>query len=61
MRNIFKYIQVHIHTYTYIYKYMYIYMCVFVCVCVFLLCGAVGGGVGVWCGVNGAKVAEQIV
>ena len=64
------------YSYTYTYTYTYMYTCIYVYVCVFvfffLLCGAVGGGVGwvgwsgvcrgvVWCGVSGAKVAEQIV
>ena len=58
-------IHVHIH--------VHMHIRVRVCLCFFfLLCGAVGGGVGwvgwsgvcrgvVWCGVSGAKVAEQIV
>ena len=44
----------------------YIYMCVYVCLCFFFVvwCRWWWGGVkwgGVWCGENGAKVAEQIV
>ena len=63
-RYVFQTTYTHAHTRT----------CTCACVSLFLLCGAVGGGVArggvglgvrwcrvVVCGVNGAKVAEQIV
>ena len=76
LRDIYIYTYKYTNIYKYMYKYMYIYMCVYVCmyVCVFVFyvvwcrvmsCAARGWVVGwlgvVWCGVNGAKVAEQIV
>ena len=70
---IYKYIQIHIHVHLHVHIHFQIHVPlhvrVRVCLCFFLLCGAVGGGVGwsvvgccvMWCDVNGAKVAEQIV
>ena len=61
---IYKYIQIHLHVHIHIQIHVPLHVRVRVCLCFFLLlCGAVGGvGWGVmWCGVNGAKVAEQIV
>ena len=57
---IYKYTYTYTYTYTYKYKYMYIYMCVYVCLCFFVVWCRWWWS-GVWCGVNGAKVAEQIV
>ena len=71
VRNLYIHVHIHIHIHVHIHVRVNVCLCFFCCVVpCHVVCRASLGGLGglgvvgcgvVWCGVNGAKVAEQIV